>query len=84
MFSAFAQKPDPNFTDKMADQEKASFKLKSTFQESQNYSDFDLVYQRMEWEVNPNVNYIKGSVTSYFVSQLENLTIQTSITLKEV
>jgi len=73
MFSAFAQKPDPNFTDKMADQEQQKFKLKSTFQESQNYSDFDLVYQRMEWEVNPNVNYIKGSVTSYFVSQLENL-----------
>jgi len=70
----FAQKPDPNFSDKMAFQEQKHFDLKSAFHESQNYSDFDLVYQRMEWEVDPNITYIKGIVTSYFISQIENLT----------
>lgn len=30
-------------------------------------ANYDLKYHRCEWEVNPEVNYIKGSVTSYFV-----------------
>ncbi|HPE78132.1 MAG TPA: M1 family aminopeptidase [Draconibacterium sp.] len=72
--AAFAQQPDPDFTDKIAEQEKQKFMLKSSFRESQNYADYDLVYQRMEWEINPDVKYIKGKVTSYFVSQLEELT----------
>ena len=72
-YQAFAQKPDPDFTDKIAVQEQQKFMLKSTFKESQSYSDYDLVYQRMEWEIDPNVKYIKGKVTSYFVSQLEEL-----------
>lgn len=71
---AFAQKPDPDFTDKIAVQEQQKFMLKSTFKESQSYSDYDLVYQRMEWQIDPNVKYIKGKVTSYFVSQHEELT----------
>lgn len=71
---AFAQKPDPDFTDKIAVQEQQKFILKSTFKERQSYSDYNLVYQRMEWEINPNVKYIKGKVTSYFISQLEELT----------
>ena len=74
VFAAFTQEPDPNFTDKMALQESKQFLLKSTFKESQNYSDYDLVYQRMEWEIDPNIKYIKGCITSYFISQVENLT----------
>ncbi len=70
---AFAQGPDPDFTDKMALQERQKFLLKSTFKESRNYARYDLVYQRMEWEINPNVKYIKGVVTSYFISQIDNL-----------
>ncbi len=71
--AAFAQKPDPDFIDKIAAQDQQKFVLKSAFKESQNYSDYDLVYQRMEWQINPNVKYIKGSVTSYFTSQVEDL-----------
>lgn len=70
----FAQEPDPNFTDKMALQESQRFHLKSSFKESVNYTETDLIYQRMEWEINPNYKYIKGIVTSYFTSQVENLT----------
>ena len=71
---ATAQKPDPDFTDKMALQEQQKFMQKSAFKESQNYSDYDLVYQRMEWQINPNIKYIKGKITSYFVNKLEELT----------
>lgn len=70
---AFAQEPDPDFNDKMALQESKHFLLKSTFKESASYAETNLVYQRMEWEINPNVKYIKGVVTSYFTSQIENL-----------
>ena len=69
-----AQEPDPNFTDKIALQESKRFLLKSSFKENESYSDYDLVYQRMEWEINPNVRYIKGVVTSYFVSEIADLT----------
>lgn len=72
--SVNAQEPDPDFTDKMALQESQKFKLKSGFKESQNYADYDLIYQRMEWEINPNFKYISGKVTSYFTSRIENFT----------
>ncbi|MDO8952290.1 MAG: M1 family aminopeptidase [Draconibacterium sp.] len=58
----------------MAEQEQHKFFLKSAFKESANYADYDLVYQRMEWEIDPNLKYIKGVVTSFFKSQIENLT----------
>jgi hypothetical protein len=70
----FKQKSNPYFTNEMALNESKSFFLKSTFKESLNYSETDLVYQRMEWEIDPNIRYIKGSVTSYFISQVDNLT----------
>lgn len=72
--TGFAQKPDPDFTDKMALQDQQKFRLKSSFKENESYSETDLVYQRMEWEIDPNVKYIKGVVTSYFKSKIENLT----------
>lgn len=71
--AGFAQDFDPEFTDKMALQEQRSFRLKSNFTESENYAFYDLVYQRMEWEINPNVRYIKGNVTSYFKSNTPGL-----------
>ncbi len=72
-FIVFAQEPDPDFTDKMALQESQRFLLKSSFKESANYAETDLIYQRMEWEIDPNMKYIRGIVTSYFTSQVENL-----------
>ena len=68
-----AQEPDPDFTDKMALQESRQFRLKSAFREFQDYSNYDLIYQRMEWKIDPAVKYISGKVTSYFKSETENL-----------
>ncbi|HKI89518.1 MAG TPA: M1 family aminopeptidase [Draconibacterium sp.] len=68
-----AQQPDPYFTDKQALQESSHFLLKSSFKENQDYHSYDLIYQRMEWNIDPAVHYISGKVTSYFVSQNEGL-----------
>ena len=75
VLAAFAQQPDAGFTDKMALQERQKFLLKSAFVENQTYADYDLVYQRMQWQVDPGVKYIQGSVTSYFTSQLLQLSV---------
>ncbi len=72
-FSVFAQQPDFNFFDKIAFQEEGNFIKKSAFVESQNYTQTDFVYQRMEWEINPDTLFIKGVVTSYYRSKTNNL-----------
>jgi aminopeptidase N len=69
----FAQGPDPDFIDKIALQKSRQFSLKSAFQEYQDYSSYNLIYQRMEWNVNPSVKYISGKVTSHFKSKADNL-----------
>ncbi len=73
LIPVLAQQPDPDFTDKIALQESRQFRLKSAFQEFQDYSNYDLIYQRMEWKIDPAVKYISGKVTSYFKSETENL-----------
>lgn len=75
VLAAFAQQPDAYFTDKMALQERQKFLLKSAFVENQTYDDYDLVYQRLEWQVDPGIKYIQGSVTSYFKSRLQQLSV---------
>ena len=66
-----AQQPDPLFTDKQASKEGSRFLLKSNFKEKSDYNLYDLIYQRMEWYIDPNEQYIQGKITSYFVSQTE-------------
>jgi aminopeptidase N len=73
--AAFAQQPDPYFTDKMALNERQRFLMKSAFNENQTYAEYDLIYQRMQWQIDPGVKYIQGSVTSYFKSQLQQLSV---------
>jgi aminopeptidase N len=60
-------------SDKSFWQENKDVLLKSTFVESQNYSETDCIYQRMEWEIDPAVRYISGKVTSYFKSKTNDL-----------
>ncbi len=71
--SVFTQEPNFDFFDKIAFQEKSNFIKKSVFVESQNYALTDFVYQRMEWEINPDTLYIKGVVTTWFKSKTQNL-----------
>jgi aminopeptidase N len=73
VFCGFAQKPDVAFFDKIALQEQTNFKNKSAFVESGNYNLTDFVYQRMEWEIDPDTLFIKGVITTWFKSKTQNL-----------
>jgi aminopeptidase N len=68
-----SQEPDPFFTDKKAKAEGQVFMKKAGFTEPANYAFYDLIYQRMEWEVDPNVRYISGKVTSHLKSKNNGL-----------
>ncbi|MDP3434403.1 MAG: hypothetical protein Q8T04_15770, partial [Bacteroidota bacterium] len=62
--NALAQVSDPDFNDKMAFRESRSYLKSVSFIESADYASYDLVYQRLNFEVDPAVNYISGSVLS--------------------
>ena len=66
-----AQAPDPEFNDKMALSEGKSHLKVASFTESEDYADYDLVYQRLSFQVDPAVNQISGSVFST-VKHLKN------------
>lgn len=68
-----AQKSDPFFVEKISLQEREQLSRKKAFSESTSYLDFDLIYQRMNWEINPEVRYIRGEITSYFTSKKDSL-----------
>ncbi|MFW5821752.1 MAG: M1 family aminopeptidase [Tangfeifania sp.] len=69
-----AQGPDLFFTEKKASSDQKAFLKKLSFSESESYADYDLIYQRMEWEVDPAIYYIRGKVTSHFISQNNSFT----------
>lgn len=64
-----AQKPMPRITSQISQTEALAFAKSAIFTESDHYADFDIIYQRMEWKIDPAVKYISGSVTSYFVAK---------------
>lgn len=47
-------------------QEQRTHAARQAFVASPPTSNYDLLYQRAEWEVDPAVRYIKGAITSYF------------------
>ena len=70
-----AQEPDLLFTEKIARSKANRLSGLSRFTESQNYYLYDLIYQRMEWEVDLNRTYIKGKITSYIKSTSNGLDV---------
>lgn len=69
----FGQAPDPGFMDKIARQETAYALKKSRFVETARAAETDFTYQRMEWNIDPSVKYIRGKITTYFISNKKNL-----------
>ncbi len=70
--NAFAQHPAPSCksVDDISVMERlAHERLSATgaYGASAASTNFDIKYLRLEWEVDPSVNYIKGKVTAYFV-----------------
>ena len=66
-----AQMPDPHFTDKIAVSEIRNYQKKAAFTESPNSGVFDLIYQKLNFSVDPAVNFISGSVYSLIKFQEE-------------
>ncbi|MDP3642345.1 MAG: M1 family aminopeptidase [Bacteroidota bacterium] len=69
-----AQSPDPDFNDKMAFSEGRLHHKSATFVESTGYAEYDLTYQRLNFTVDPAVNYISGSVISILKFQKDDVT----------
>jgi aminopeptidase N len=59
-----AQAPDPDFNDKAAFNDSRVYRKSAGFAESVGYASYDLIYQRLNFTVDPAVNYISGSVFS--------------------
>lgn len=59
-----AQKPDQQFTDKISVRESQHYLKSVNFVEPVDNASFDLTYQRLNFKVDPAVNYISGSVFS--------------------
>ena len=72
-YSGFAQELNPDFTEKIARHDKSVYLKKQSFSESAYYFVYDLVYQRMEWKIDPAVHYISGAITSHFISKTNGL-----------
>jgi aminopeptidase N len=71
---SLAQAPDPDFTDKIAVIEGRNHQKSALFVESESYADYDLIYQRLNFMVNPAVNFISGSVYSSVKFMKDNIT----------
>ncbi len=67
-FTLFSQSPDPFFTEKVAATESLQWAKKASFEEASWVGEYDLTYQRMEWQIDPAVRYISGCVSSRFIS----------------
>lgn len=68
-----AQEPSTEMFDILGKSESNLFLKSTIFTEASGYADYDLVYQRMEWQIDPSVKFISGAVTSYFVRKKPNL-----------
>ncbi len=56
------QAPDPDFNDKAAFNDSRIYQRSAGFTESDDYATYDLIYQRLNFTVDPAVNSISGSV----------------------
>jgi aminopeptidase N len=68
LFLLAQQKPDISVLKQIAGTDQRSFNAARAFQPDIG-SNYDLKYHRFEWQVDPAVLYISGSVTSYFMTR---------------
>jgi aminopeptidase N len=65
---ASGQIPDFSFIEKETEIRAQYLSKVLNFDEPESYHTYDLIYQRMEWEVDPAVRAISGKITSYVKS----------------
>ncbi len=56
----------------IAKQEALAHRHLIDFRDADNYDNYDIVHGRFEWEINPNVYYIKGEITYHFYPLEDN------------
>ena len=61
--------------DEIAANERNSFQRSHSVNRSQASSNFQVTYYRCVWDIDPAVRYIKGSVTSHFITSTSSNTI---------
>ncbi len=71
--TAKAQAPDPDFNDKVSFNETWAHRKSASFTESTGYASYDLIYQRLNFTVDPAVCKIAGSVFSTLKISQENV-----------
>ncbi len=67
-FSSMAQELPTYSIAEIATFEKERMASDAFYKRSGAGGEIDLKYHRLEWEVDPNVQYVKGAVTSYFTA----------------
>jgi len=60
----WAQAPDPDFIEKMALAEGQSYLKSAFFKESDDYSECDLIYQKLDFTIDPAIRRIQGAISS--------------------
>ncbi len=73
MIPAYSQKPDSLFLERKAEVEGRATLKKLSLPEVYHHQLTDFTYQRMEWEINPEIKYIKGSITTRFTVLTDSL-----------
>ena len=61
--------------DEIAAVERNSFQRNHSITRSQASSNFQVTYYRCIWEIDPAIRYIKGTITSYFITSTSSNTI---------
>ncbi len=65
---------DPNTIKNIALMEQKSFSLQKYSAKTKLINNYDIKYNRFCWEIDPNIRFIKGEVTTYFVTTQANVT----------
>lgn len=61
-----------DFNDLILNESKGFSKFKNTNKGVPQASNYDLKFHKLEWEVNPEIYYIKGKITSHFTPLVSN------------
>ncbi|MCB0554291.1 MAG: hypothetical protein KDD02_12125, partial [Phaeodactylibacter sp.] len=75
-FIAYGQADEPvcKGVEEIAAMEQAAHEGLLDFRSSPFTDNYDIIYQRMEWNVDPNQYYIQGTVTTYFAPTRDGFT----------
>ena len=82
-------KPDPNFLKDLSENKIANFENGINYRNNGIGQNYDIVYHRLEWEIDPEIYYIKGVVTTYFIAVEDSVSeisfeLETSLNIDSV